>query len=84
MHFDERNEGDYRIFAGAVEARQGDGYVAALVVSRWRGKPGTPCEAYRDESLACGHRWGTPDAALAYAMNRGKQVVKVEAHRLAC
>ena len=34
MHFDERNEGDYRIFAGALEAAQGDGYIAAVVVSR--------------------------------------------------
>ncbi|MBL8302478.1 MAG: hypothetical protein JNM26_06870 [Ideonella sp.] len=84
MHFDERNEGDYRIFAGALEASQGDGYIAAVVVSRWRGKPGTPREAYRDESLACGHRWATADAALSYAMSRGQQVVRSEPHRLLC
>ncbi len=84
MHFDERNEGDYRIFAGALESRHGDGYVAAVVVSRWRGKPGTPREAFREESLACGHRWATADAALSYAMSRGQQVVRSEAHRLSC
>ncbi len=84
MHFDERNEGDYRIFAGALEALQGDGYIAAVIVNRWRGKPGTPREAYRDESLACGHRWATADAALSFAMNRGQQLVRSEPDRLAC
>ena len=28
MHFDERNVGDYKIFAGALEAPRGDGYIA--------------------------------------------------------
>ncbi len=33
MRFDESQEGDYRIFVGAVEApRGGDGYIAALIV----------------------------------------------------
>ena len=32
MHFDERDEGDYRIYAGALEAPRGDGYIAAVVV----------------------------------------------------
>jgi hypothetical protein len=34
MHFDERNEGDYRIYAGALESPHGGGYVAAVVVNR--------------------------------------------------
>jgi hypothetical protein len=84
MHLDERNEGDYRIFAGALEATQGDGYIAAVIVSRWRGRPDTPREAYRDESLACGHRWPTADAALSYAMSRGQQLVRSEPDRLTC
>jgi len=34
MHFDERNEGDCRIYAGALESPRGGGYVAAVVVNR--------------------------------------------------
>jgi hypothetical protein len=34
MHFDEREEGGYRIYAGALEATQATGYVAAAVISR--------------------------------------------------
>ena len=84
MHFDERNEGDYRIFAGALESTVGDGYTEAVVVNRWRGRPDAPREAYRNESLACGHRWPTADAALRYALLRGQEVVRTELHRLAC
>ena len=39
MHFDERNVGDYRIFAGALEAPKGDGYIAAMIVQRIQGVP---------------------------------------------
>jgi hypothetical protein len=37
MRFDERVEGDYRIYAGALEARCGDGYTAAGLAGghRW-------------------------------------------------
>ena len=34
MHLDESTEGPYRIYAGALEARQGGGYIAAVVVKR--------------------------------------------------
>ena len=34
MQFDERNIGDYRVYAGALEGPQGDGYIAALIVQR--------------------------------------------------
>ena len=56
MIFDERNEGDYRIYAGALEAPRGQGYIAAVVVNRVRGDGPTPREAYRDDSLACGQK----------------------------
>jgi hypothetical protein len=76
MHFDERCEGGYRIFAGALESRLGDGYTAALIVNRLQGQPGAPHEVFRDENLACGHRWATPDAALSFALSRGQQLVR--------
>ena len=84
MHFDELNEGDYRIYAGAIEAPMGAGYVAAVVVSRQQGVPNGPREAWRDSSLAGGHRWPSPGEALSYAMARGQSVIRQEPHRLAC
>ena len=84
MHFDERNLGDYRIYAGALEGPKGDGYIGMMVVQRMQGAPGTPREAYRDESLACGHRWETPDAALAYAISKAHEVIQKRPVMLAC
>ncbi len=77
MHFDERKIGDYRVFTGALEGPKGDGYIAALVVQREQG--GAPREILRDDSLACGHRWPSPDAALAYAMGKAQDVIRKQA-----
>ncbi len=84
MHFDERNIGDYRVYAGALEGPQGDGYIAAMVVQRVHGVPGAPREALRDESLACGHRWQSADAALAYAMGKAQEAIRSGSPMLAC
>ena len=84
MNLHERDEGDYRIYTGALESRHGDGYIAAVVVSRVRGTDLGPLEAYRDESLACGRRWPSAAAALACAMSKGREVIRTEQHRLAC
>ena len=84
MQFDQRTEGRYRICAGAREAHQGEGYIAAVVVNRV-GTELYPCrEAYRDESLACGHRFETPDDALQFAVARARQVIANESTRLLC
>ena len=84
MIFDELSEGDYRIYAGALEAPRGQGYIAAVVVNRVRGIGNAPREAYRDDSLACGHRWPSPHEALSYALNKARQVLRREPHRLHC
>jgi hypothetical protein len=84
MHFDERNEGDYRIYAGALEAPLGDGYIAAVVVNRVTGAMWTPREAFRDTSLSCGHRWPSAADALSYAVARALELIRTEPHRLAC
>jgi len=84
MHFDEMNEGDYRIYAGAIEAPKGTGYVAAVVYTRRRGVHPGPGAGGRDSALAGGHRWASPNDALSYAMTRGKDVIRQEPHRLAC
>lgn len=82
MHFDERKIGDYRVFTGALEGPLGDGYIAALIVQREQG--GSPREILRDESLACGHRWPSADAALAYAMSKAQDVIRKQVPMLTC
>src|SRR2546423_15168710 len=84
MHFDERNVGDYRIFAGALEAPKGDGYIAAMIVQRIQGVPGAPREALRDESLACGHRWEPASDALAHAITQAQDAIRNRSPMLAC
>jgi len=37
MRFDESQEGDYRIVAGALDAPRGQGYIADVVVNRVLG-----------------------------------------------
>jgi hypothetical protein len=81
--FDEVVEGDYRIYAGALEAQQGDGYIAAVVVNRLCGG-NSPREAFRDMELACGHRWRTSNEALRYSLCKGRDLVASEQHRLGC
>jgi hypothetical protein len=87
MKFEECVEGDYRIFVGAVESTRGDGWIAAVVVNRVQGAAGAQgrqAEAWRDDSLACGYRWPSPTAAIHYAMNRAREVVRSRPHLLAC
>ena len=84
MRFEECHEGDYCIYAGALDAPRGDGYIAALVVNRVNGAAGRPREAFRDESLACGHRWLSPDEALHYAIARARELIRKRPALLAC
>ena len=84
MHFSMTDEGSYRIYAHAVCARHEDGYVAMVVVDRVQGSGGGAREAYRDEMLAGGHRWPSPEAARLYAVAKGREVIRMEQHRLAC
>ncbi|MDP1912212.1 hypothetical protein [Brevundimonas sp.] len=84
MQFEEAHEGEYRIFVGAVESRRGEGYTAALVVKRMNVAPGHLREAFRDDSLACGYRWPSPEEAMHYALNRGRELVRSGSDMLAC
>ena len=85
MQLDERTIGDYRVYTGALEGPQGDGYIAALIVVRLHGcADAAPREILRDESLACGHRWPSAAAALAYAMSKGQDVIRKQTPMLAC
>lgn len=84
MIFDERTEGDYRIYAGALEAPRGQGYITALVVNRIGDAGHKPREAFRDDSLACGHRWPSAAEALSYALNKARELIQRDPQRLHC
>lgn len=76
MHFDESTVGDYRIYTGVIESAMGDGYIAALIVLHQRTRPHQARELFRDESLACGHRWESAEPALAYAMGKAREIIR--------
>lgn len=83
MRSEERNEGDYRIYAGAVRAPSGSGYIATVVVKRVRGQAvDTPREAYRHDNLAGGHRWPCAEAARLASLAFGQEVIRNEPYRL--
>ena len=73
MKFEDRIDGDYRIYAGALDVMQGDGYIAAVVVNRIASHPAKAQEVFRDESLACGHRWGSAEEALMFALCKARE-----------
>jgi hypothetical protein len=83
MHSVERDEGDYRICAEANGGEFDEGYVAGVVIRRVRGSV-HPAEAFRENTLAGGYRWPSPEAALVYALGKGRELVTVKRHRLAC
>ena len=74
MHFQETTEGEFQIFAGALESPVGDGYTAALVVRH--ASSASPRDAFRDDSLACGHRWASADEALTYAVRKARNLIR--------
>ncbi len=84
MRFNEVQEGDYRIYVGAIESPAGDGYTAAVVVNRVRGPQGRLGQAWRDDSLAFGYRWPSAEDALHYALNRARELIRARSTLLAC
>ena len=75
MRFQEAVEGEWHLYAGALESPLGDGYTAAAAVQR----RGSAREFWRDDSLACGHRWTSADEALRYALEKARQVIRAPA-----
>jgi hypothetical protein len=81
MHFEERSIGDYRVYAGAIEAH--GGWVAAVVVNRTQGVT-APREAFRDTAMSGGHRWPSASAALSYALKQAQDIIRHHPQRLFC
>jgi hypothetical protein len=79
MHFQELHEDGWRIYVGALES-PGGGYTAALVVERPGAAPGAATaslrDGFRDDSLACGHRWSSAEDAMGYALRKGRAWVR--------
>ena len=79
MQFQEATEGEFRIYAGALESPVGDGFTAALVVQRGSG---ASRDAFRDDSLHCGHRWASADEALCYAVRKARELIRKQPEAL--
>jgi hypothetical protein len=81
MRFEDRDDGEYRIHAGSLELRAGQGHVAAVIVNRIRDGKIDAREVYRDMELSGGHHWVTSDQALQHALLQGANVVAAERER---
>jgi len=80
MYFDERDVGDYKIYAGAIEVACG-GYAAAAVVKQVRGVP-EAVEVFRDVNMSGGHAWEEPERAVQFAMRVAMDVIRARASQV--
>ncbi len=81
MRFEDRNDGEYLIHAGALELRAGHGHLAAVIVVR--NCTGSKCvSVFRDVAISGGHRWLTSDQALQQAFVSGYAAIAAERHRV--
>ncbi|MCX2862047.1 hypothetical protein OOZ63_09360 [Paucibacter sp. PLA-PC-4] len=76
MQFEDRSDGQYRIYAGTMEMCKGRGFLAAVVVHR-TGE-GQPQEVYRDMGLSCSYPWSSSTQALIHALADGAHAVRAE------
>ena len=81
MQFEDREVGKYRIHAGSLELRAGQGHLASVIVNRSRDGKTATREVYRDLAVSGGHRWLTSDQALQRALMLGAIAVTAERHR---
>ena len=71
MELIEVDEAGHRLHLGPLESPRAAGYTAALAVQRLDARPGAEV-LFRDDRLACGHRFATADDALVYALRQGR------------
>lgn len=79
MRFAEQSEGDFRVYAAALEA-PGGGYHAAVVVRECREQGAADQEVFRDERLEDGQVWPSAGNALVFALSVG--VAAIHAQRV--
>lgn len=76
MTLQERDVGDFRIYAGALDAPQG-GYTAAVEVHLLSRHARGPVVVFSSERLSCGHRFPQADAAIKHAIQVGNQAIRL-------
>jgi hypothetical protein len=81
MKFDECDEGDYRIYAGAFEAAAGGYHASVVIVRRRSGQP--PLEAYRGEMLDNARAFNRDVLALDHAVRHARDIIYHEPRMLA-
>lgn len=84
MHIDELSEGDYRTYAGALEAPIRDGYVAAVVISRLRGVRSAPREGVPGHQHERGSSAGLCERGSRHALSTARKMIRTQPNRLAC
>lgn len=82
MELMEVDDAGHRLYLGALESPRGDGYTAALAVQRLDAPSGAAA-LFRDDRLACGHRFATADDALSYALRQGRAWLRARAAAVA-
>lgn len=75
MDMQERQVGDFRIYAGALEAPDG-GYIAAVEVHRV-GRGDAAEVIFSSERISGGHRFDVAALALRHALDVGHQAVRL-------
>jgi len=77
MDTQERQVGDFRIYAGALDAPDG-GYIAAVEVHRVGAAAGDAAEViFSNERISGGHRFDVAALALRHALDVGHQAVRL-------
>lgn len=77
MNLQERDVGNFRIYAGAIDGPRG-GYTAAVEVHQLRGPGQPPRRVFSSDRLSGGHRFAGPAEALRHAMGIGQQAIRLE------
>ena len=79
MNLAEQVEGEFRIYAAAIDAEGGAGYYAAVVVKPWRAPFEVASrETFRDERLEDGAVWKSAESALGFALQVGVAAVRAQ------
>lgn len=76
MDMQERQVGDFRIYAGALDAPDG-GYIAAVEVHRVDAASDAAEVIFSSERISGGHRFEVAALALRHALDVGHQAVRL-------
>ncbi len=79
MNLAEQVEGEFRIYAAAIDAEGGEGFYAAVVVKPLRTSSMVAGrDPFRDERLEDGDVWKSAESALGFALQVGVAAVSAQ------